>query len=107
MPKLRGILDRDWKQDWDKIGNVSCLSYYGDFKIPSVEEKTYFLKIYESVEVNPKIMSSDIHFQVNSVLNAHLFYSCFFFLPAPHGMQDLSSLTRDQTCTPCSGTAGF
>ena len=95
-------------QNWDKIGNVSCLSYYGDSKIPSVEEKTYFLKIHESVEVNPKIMSCNIHCQVNSVLNAHLFNRFFFFfLPAPHGMQDLNSLTRDQTCTPCSGAAGF
>ena len=66
-------------QNWDKIGNVSCLSYYGDSKIPSVEEKTYFLKIHESVEVNPKIMSCNIHCQVNSVLNAHLFNRFFFF----------------------------
>ena len=27
-----------------------------------------------------------------------------WFLAAPHGMWDLSYLTRDQTCSPCSGT---
>ena len=26
-----------------------------------------------------------------------------FTLVASHGMEDLSSLTRDQTCAPCSG----
>ena len=29
----------------------------------------------------------------------------FFFLAAPHGMWDLSSLTRDRTHAPCSGSA--
>ena len=28
----------------------------------------------------------------------------FVYLFVLHGMQDLSSLTRDQTCTPCSGS---
>ena len=28
--------------------------------------------------------------------------SGFFFLAAPRGMRDLSSLTRHQTCGPCS-----
>ena len=28
----------------------------------------------------------------------------FFFLVSPRGMQDLSSLTRDWTCAPCSGS---
>ena len=31
-------------------------------------------------------------------------YQClnaFFFLAAWYGMQDLSSVTRDRTCTPC------
>ena len=27
-----------------------------------------------------------------------------FFLAAPHGLQDLSSPTRDRACTPCSGS---
>ena len=27
----------------------------------------------------------------------------FFFLAVPRGLQDLSSLTRDRTCAPCSG----
>ena len=29
----------------------------------------------------------------------------FYFLAAPHGMQDLSSPTRDRTHAPCSGSA--
>ena len=28
----------------------------------------------------------------------------FFFLATPRSMRDLSSLTRDQTCAPCSGS---
>ena len=32
------------------------------------------------------------------------FFFLFFFLATPHGMWDLSSLTRDQTCAPCSGS---
>ena len=32
-------------------------------------------------------------------------YIFFFFLAAPHSMQDLSSPTKDQTSTPCSGSA--
>ena len=31
----------------------------------------------------------------------------FFFLAVLFGMQDLSPLTRDQTCTPCIGSAEF
>ena len=31
-------------------------------------------------------------------------YSFFFFLPCCNGLQDLCSLTRDQTCTSCSGS---
>ena len=27
----------------------------------------------------------------------------FFFLTEPHGMQDFSSLIRNETCTPCIG----
>ena len=30
----------------------------------------------------------------------------FFFLAVPCGMQDLTSMTRDQTHGPCSGCAG-
>ena len=30
----------------------------------------------------------------------------YFFLAAPQGMWDLSSSTRDRTCTPCIGSAG-
>ena len=35
-----------------------------------------------------------------------LFKKKFFliFLAVQHGMWDLSSLTRDQTCTPCTGS---
>ena len=33
-----------------------------------------------------------------------IFFS--FFVAMPHGMQDLSSLTRDQTCVPCSELQG-
>ena len=28
-------------------------------------------------------------------------------MAAPHGMWDLSSPTKDRTCTPCSGSTGF
>ena len=28
----------------------------------------------------------------------------FFFLFWPHGLRNLSSLTRDRTCAPCSGS---
>ena len=34
------------------------------------------------------------------------FNGYIFFLAMPCGMQDLSSLTRDRTCTPCSGSSG-
>ena len=30
---------------------------------------------------------------------------CFLFLALPHGMWDLSSPTKDETCTHCSGRA--
>ena len=33
-------------------------------------------------------------------------YILFFFFAAPHGIQDLSSLTRDQTHTLCIGNTG-
>ena len=33
------------------------------------------------------------------------FHNFFNFLAMPHGMWDLNSLTRDQTCTPCIGSA--
>ena len=33
------------------------------------------------------------------------FFLFFKFLATSHGMWDLSSLTRDQTCAPCSGSA--
>ena len=32
------------------------------------------------------------------------FHNFFYFLAMPHGMWDLNSLTRDQTCTPCIGS---
>ena len=33
-------------------------------------------------------------------------FSYFLYsLAVPHGLQDLSSLTRDRTCAPCSGSA--
>ena len=35
----------------------------------------------------------------------HCFLFFFFFLAIPRSMQDLSSLTRDQTHAPCSGSA--
>ena len=36
--------------------------------------------------------------------NALEMASEFYFLAAPCGMWDLSSLTRDQACVPCSGS---
>ena len=44
-----------------------------------------------------------------TILKAALYISAsrlkiFFFFAAPPGMRDLSSLTRDQTRTPCSGS---
>ena len=37
----------------------------------------------------------------------HSFLKNVFILATPHGVQDLSSLTRDQTQTPCSGSVEF
>ena len=41
------------------------------------------------------------------VLNRGLMPSDFFFLAVPCGMWDLSSLTRDETQAPCSGSVEF
>ena len=39
-------------------------------------------------------------------VHKHIYiYIYIFFLAAPHSMQDLSSPTKDQTSTPCSGSA--
>ena len=38
-------------------------------------------------------------------LSSCVLFVFFYFLPTPHGMPDLSSLTRDQIHTPCSGSA--
>jgi len=38
-------------------------------------------------------------------LSSCVLFVFFYFLATPHGMPDLSSLTRDQIHTPCSGSA--
>ena len=55
------------------------------------------------------IMSLDIRWRESFnffklVLVLLLFNYLFFFLAAPHGMWDLSSLARDRTRAPCSGS---
>ena len=40
---------------------------------------------------------------VTILLLFYVFYFVIFVLFGPRGMWDLSSLTRDQTCTPCIG----
>ena len=32
------------------------------------------------------------------------FFLIFFSLAEPHGLRDLSSITRDGTCDPCNGS---
>ena len=49
-------------------------------------------------------MASGFLTSLKSNLMLLLFFMSFFFLAAHHGMRDLSSPTRDQTCTPCSGS---
>ena len=47
---------------------------------------------------------------LNSTVSPHFLPSLlgsFFFIAALHGMWDLSSLTKDQTHVPCSGSTEF
>ena len=41
------------------------------------------------------------------VYSTNKYYYFCFFLAVLFGMRDLNSLTRDQTCTPCTGSAEF
>ena len=41
----------------------------------------------------------------NIILNIYSAWSCGGYLAVPHGVRNLSSSTRDQTCGPCSGSA--
>ena len=45
------------------------------------------------------------HWGTNIAVALILFKKSTLFLAMPWGMWDLSSLTRDQTCTPCVGNA--
>ena len=71
------------------------------------EESPLKLYLSSSLHLGPSWSSSIVsiaswHSDSPSTLFRRVFV---FFLATPHGMQDLSSLTRDGTRNPCSGSA--
>ena len=71
-------------------------------------EKPNFL--FSTFDFWLSVLKNPQHFRFLSSDNAEYLFVCFcllvyFFLAAPFCMWDLSSLTKDQTCTLCIGNA--
>ena len=76
------------------------------------KEFTYFnlnceIYLHKIVHNHVLILAMSIRSVVMSFFLKKNYLSIIIFLATLHGMQDLSSLTRDRTCAPCTGSMEF
>ena len=95
---------------WPKLDCLYLLMF--TWRVVFFKEFTYFnlnceIYLHKIVHNHVLILAMSIRSVVMSFFLKKNYLSIIIFLATLHGMQDLSSLTRDRTCAPCTGSMEF